>query len=397
MQWRLAIVALMLAATPAAPSSLDRGRYLATLGDCVICHTAPDAGAKAFAGGYPLHAAFGTVYSTNITPDAATGIGRWTSGDFYRAMHEGIAANGHHLYPAFPYPYFDKISRADSDAIYAYLRSLPRVRQPPRTNKLIFPTDIRWLMTFWNWLFTPQSQFKADPAKPADWNRGGEIVHGLGHCGGCHTPKNFFFSDKSAELLQGETIDGWYAPNLTGSVRTGLGHWSVPDIEQYLKTGKNRFGWTVGTMRAVVAQSTSRWSDADRHAVAVYLKSLPAAPETEPKEPNAEAMQAGQTVFVERCSVCHSARNAQYPSLAANSVVGAADPTTLLRVILKGSQSALVPGQKPGFSMPGFATLSDSELADLATYIRNSWGNHATPVSEKTVKRTRDMLRTKHH
>jgi mono/diheme cytochrome c family protein len=372
---------------------MENGRYLATMGDCIVCHTAPEGGAKPFAGGYPLHAAFGTVYSTNITPDFETGIGRWNADRFYRAMHHGIAADGRHLYPAFPYPYFDTISRTDSDAIFAYLRSLPPVRQPPRKNKLIFPTNIRWLMTFWNWLFMPQSQFKHDPSKSAAWNRGGALVHGLAHCGGCHTPKNFFFSDESGKLLWGMTIDGWHAPNLTGSARTGLGRWTVSDIEHYLKTGKNRFGWVVGSMRGVVTASSSKWTDADRHAVALYLKSLPAAPESKPKEPTADAMQDGQAVFVQHCAVCHSPRNTEYPSLATNSVVGATDPTTLLRVILKGSQSAAVSGRPRDFSMPGFAALTNEQLAHLATYLRNRWGNRADPVSVATANRTRDLLK----
>lgn len=374
-------------ATPA-----DRGRYLAKVGDCVICHTAPGADARPYAGGYPLHAAFGTVFSTNITPDEETGIGHWTADQFYRAMHRGIAADGHHLYPAFPYPYFDLITRADSDALFAYLQTLPALRQPPPKNKLVFPTNIRWLLTFWNWLFVPQTQFKADPARSAEWNRGGILVNGLAHCGGCHTPKDALFSDKSGQLLQGTTIDGWHAPNLTSSMRTGLGQWSLSDIAQYLKTGKNRFGWVVGSMRAVVAQSTSLWSDADRHAVAVYLKSLPAAPEPSTKLPGAQSMQRGQAVYVARCAACHVSGTGDYPSLAANSVVRDADPTTLLRILLKGSQSLAIPGQQHDFSMPAFAVLSDGELADLTTFLRHSWGNSAAPVSEETVRQARALL-----
>lgn len=369
-----------------------RGRYLVALGDCQICHTAPKPGAKPFAGGYPLHAVFGTVYSTNITPDAETGIGRWTASDFYRALHAGIAADGHHLYPAFPYPYFEKISRADSDAMYAYLRTVPPVHQPPHPDALLFPTNIRWLMTFWDWLFTPQSPFKPLRWKPAAWNRGGEIMHGLGHCGGCHTPKNFFFADKSDRAFQGTTIDGWRAPNLTGSMRTGLGSWSVADIEQFLKTGKNRHGRTVGSMRDVVRFSTSQWTDADRHAVAVYLKSLPAAPETEPAAPSANIMQSGQATYVARCAVCHDEHGSDYPSLANNTLLNAPDATTVLRVVLAGSQPPPVAGQSSGFSMPAFPVLSDVQLADVATYIRNSWGNHGGVVTASAAGRVRATL-----
>lgn len=370
-----------------------RGNYLVTQGDCVVCHTAPVAEAKPYAGGYPLHAIFGTVYSTNITPDKQTGIGSWTADQFYRAMHDGIAADGRHLYPAFPYAYFRKISRSDTDAIFAYLRTLPAVHQRNRQNKLIFPANIRWFMTFWDWMFTPQSPFKHDPSQSAVWNRGGEIVNGMGHCGGCHTPKNFLFANKSDKFLQGEVIDGWYAPNLTGSPRTGLGKWSAADIAQYLKTGENRYGWVVGSMRDVVRLSSSRWTDADRFAVATYLKSLPAEPEAEPKKPAPAAMQSGQAVFVARCSVCHSARNKDYPSLAENSLVNAPNATTLLHVILEGSQSASVPNQPAHFSMPGFPVLTNTELADVANYLRNSWGNHAGAVSPADAAKVRSSLK----
>ncbi|HEX4860269.1 MAG TPA: cytochrome c, partial [Rhizomicrobium sp.] len=239
-----------------AQPDVARGRYLATLGDCAICHTAPGASSRPYAGGYALHAYFGTVYSTNITPDKATGIGAWSADQFYRAMHEGIAADGRHLYPAFPYVYFTKLSRADSDALYAYLRTIPAVHERSLANKLVFPTNIRFAMTFWDWLTLDKSPLRPDPARSAAWNRGAALVNGLGHCGGCHTPKTFLFTDKAERTLQGETIDGWFAPNLTASRRTGLGAWSAADIEMYLKTGRNRFGRAVGAMQDVVRVST---------------------------------------------------------------------------------------------------------------------------------------------
>jgi mono/diheme cytochrome c family protein len=307
-------------------------------------------------------------------------------------MLEGIAAVGHHLYPAFPYPYFEKLSRADSDAIYAYLRTVPPVRQTPRPNKLIFPANIRPLLAFWNDLFTPQGAFAPDPSRSAVWNRGGALVHGLGHCGGCHTPKTVFFSDKSGKQLQGETVDNWHAPNLTGSPRTGLGRWSTADIEQFLKTGKSRFGWVVGNMRDVVRVSTSRWTEDDRHAVATYLKSLPASPERQPALPNNDVMRAGKAVYVARCAVCHEKHNGDYPSLARNTLLDVPDATTTLRVILQGSQSPAIGGQPGDFSMPAFPVLADKELADVATYIRNSWGNRAPSVSAADVKKLRKAI-----
>jgi mono/diheme cytochrome c family protein len=388
----LLAISIIVAPAAAQPGTLERGKYLVTLGDCEVCHTANKGGAQPFAGGFPLHATFGTVYSTNITPDKDTGIGNWTEDDFFRALHHGLDKQGNHLYPAFPYPYFQNITRADSDAILAYLHTLAPVHQPPRQNKLMFPTNIRWLMTFWNWLFTPQSEFKPDPSQSKAWNRGGQLVHGIAHCGGCHSPKNFFFSDEPGRLLQGATVDAWHAPNLTGSPNTGLGKWSVADVEQFLKTGKTRFNWVVGSMRDVVRVSTSQWSDADRHAVAVYLKSLPATPEKTPPKPDAAAMQDGQTIYAARCAVCHDRHNGDYPSLAKNSVVSEADPTTVLRVILEGSQSPAIPGRPRDFSMPSFAALSDKQLAAVATYIRNSMGNHAGGVSQSDAHDLRSQL-----
>jgi mono/diheme cytochrome c family protein len=375
-----------------AQTDVSRGKYLAAMGDCVVCHTAPGGRGAAFAGGYPLHATFGTVFSTNITPDKQTGIGSWTADQFYRAMHDGIAADGHHLYPAFPYVYFSRISRADSDAIYAYLHTVKPVHAVQRADRLVFPTNIRLGMAFWNMLYFDQSPVQRDPSKSAEWNRGSEIVNGLGHCGGCHTTKNYFFADKPGHFLEGEVADGWYAPNLTQSQRSGLGRWSVADIAQYLKTGSNRFGRVVGGMQDVVQESTSKMTDDDLKAIAVYLKSLPAAPEKPIEQPSAEVMRAGETVFVERCTVCHSPANARdYPPLAGNSTVLNSDPATLVRVIFHGAQSIADAKGRAGFSMPAFPVLSNVELADVATYIRNSWGNHAGAVSEKQAGEVRNL------
>lgn len=273
----LGLVFCLFAKTAGSQSVVDRGRYLATLGDCVVCHTAPRAAAPSFAGGYPLHAIFGTVYSTNITPDKQTGIGSWTSDQFFRALHDGVAADGHHLYPAFPYPYFRRVSRADSDALFAYLRTVKAQAFRPPPNRLMFPTNIRWLMVFWNTLFLQRSP-KAVAQGDSQWRRGADLVNGFGHCWGCHTPKTLLFSDEPGAFLRGGLIDGWFAPNLTGSQRTGLGRWTPQDITEFLKTGTNRFGRVTGSMQGVVRDSTSHWTENDRRSVSVYLKSLPAAP-----------------------------------------------------------------------------------------------------------------------
>ncbi|HWA91416.1 MAG TPA: cytochrome c [Rhizomicrobium sp.] len=386
------LVAASFAALPARAGEVERGRYLATLGDCAICHTAPGQSSRPYAGGYPLHATFGTVYSTNITPDDETGIGRWSKDRFYRALHDGIGADGRHLYPAFPYVYFARLPRADVDAIYDYLRTVKPVRATPPPNNLMFPTNLRFGMAAWNALFLDRTPLKPDPSKSAPWNRGAAIVNGLGHCGGCHTPKNVLFADKPGRFLQGETIDGWYAPNLTGSRRTGLGEWTAADIATYLETGSNRFGRAVGAMQDVVRVSTSHMTDADRAAIAAYLKSLPPAPEAPPRKPDAAQMQLGQAVFAERCAVCHATDARSYPPLAHNAVARLPDPATVLRVILQGSQSVPAPGKRPGFSMPAFPVLTNEELAAVATYVRNSWDNDAGPVSPKEAAAIRKRL-----
>jgi mono/diheme cytochrome c family protein len=367
----------------ARTAAVARGEYLAAAGDCVVCHTSN--GGPRFAGGYPLHAVFGTVFSTNITPDTLTGIGNWTADDLYRALHDGIGANQQRLYPAFPYPYFTHISRADSDALYAYLMSLTAVRYTPPPATLFFPANIRTLMLFWNFLFLSKGPLQPNQARSELWNRGAQIVNGVAHCGGCHTPKNLFFADKADRAFQGDVVDGWFAPNLTGSNSDGLGSWSMADLIQYLRTGKNRFSSVAGSMQAVVSDSTSRLSDADLGAIATYLKALPQAPEPVRTQPSVHAMTGGENIFTQRCAFCHQdgsdSASSDYPRLAGNTLVVARDATTVLRVILDGSQSAAVRGAPVGYSMPAFPVLSNEELAEVATYIRNAWGNKAAPVS----------------
>ena len=381
-------------AQAADTSQVARGRYLAIMGDCVVCHTRPEAGSPKFAGGYPLHAAPGTVYSANITPDKKTGIGKWTSAQFYRAMHEGIAADGRHLYPAFPYAYFTELTRADTDAIFAYLKTVKPVSYRPPPSKLIFPANVRMGMAGWNALFLDKTSFKPDARKSAAWNRGAQIVTGAGHCGACHSPKNILFADKVGDNMQGNLVDGWFAPNITNTKRDGLGDWSPQEIVQFLKTGRNAHAWAAGSMQQVVEASTSRMKDSDLNAIATYLKSLAPVPPKSPPAPDAKQMQAGQAVFVARCSVCHTRTSTQgYPTLVGNTLVQSQNPDTVLHIIQQGASTADTKNAGSGFSMPAFPVLSDQEMADVATYIRNSWGNKAPPVSKGDVKSLRKILK----
>jgi mono/diheme cytochrome c family protein len=395
------LLAACFAAVPVhAQEAVQRGAYLAVLGDCAGCHTAPHQ--PAFSGGLAFSAQFGTVYSTNITPDRQTGIGTWTQDQFYRALHQGIAADGHHLYPAFPYFYFARTSRADSDALLAYLKSLKPVYRPPTPNRLIFPFNIRALMIFWNWLYLDDKPFAPDPEKSAAVNRGAYLVTGLGHCAGCHTPKNMLFGDEASKALTGTVLENWFAANLTGGSVDGLGRWSEGDIAHYLATGRNQYATAAGTMQEKVTLSTSHMHDSDRAAIAAYLKSLPARSLVSPQPPDAAQMARGEALFVARCSYCHQPPGTpdtlkegdlpDYPKLSGDTLVMGRDPTTVLNIILAGAESPVTANEHTTFSMPAFPALSDGEIADVATYIRNAWGNSAPSVSGSDVGRLRRAI-----
>ncbi|HEX3753747.1 MAG TPA: cytochrome c, partial [Rhizomicrobium sp.] len=382
-----------------ADDAVARGRYLAVLGDCAGCHTTPHG--PAFAGGLPFSASFGTLYSSNITPDKQTGIGNWTADQFYRALHEGVAPGGRRLYPAFPYFYFTLLSRTDSDALFAFLKAQKPVHSTPPANQLHFPFNFRVVMVFWNWLFLQEGPYKPDPAKSLAWNRGAFIVNGLGHCAACHTPKNILFGDETSKSLTGAVEEEWFSANLTGNPHGGLGKWSRADIVRYLATGINKYATAAGTMQEKVSSSTSHMSDADRNAIAVYLKSLPGKGTQHAEKPEPEVMHHGAAIFVATCQECHQAPGTPdmpgtnlpvYPKLAGDTLVVGRDPTTVVRIILEGASSPTTPNAPNTFSMPGFAALSDSDIAAVATYVRNSWGNSAPPVAKEQVTTLRDNI-----
>jgi mono/diheme cytochrome c family protein len=350
----------------------------------------------------PFNAQFGTVYSTNITPDKETGIGSWNAGQFYRALHEGIAADGSHLYPAFPYVYFSRITQQDSDDLFAFLTSLKPVHQPPTPNKLVYPFNIRWGLAFWNWLYLPKAPPRIPPGQNAEWKHGEYLVNGLGHCAGCHTPKDFLFGDIKSRPLTGGLVDSWYAANLTGRPRDGLGKWSHDDLVKFLATGRNEYATAAGSMQEKVTLSTSHMQDSDRAAIAAYLKSLPARVSASPQPPDAAQMRRGEAVFVARCSYCHQppgtldtlneGGSPDYPKLPGDTLVMGRDPTTVLNIILAGAESPVTANERTTFSMPAFGTLSDGEIADVATYIRNAWSNRAPSVTAADVAKLRSAV-----
>jgi len=387
------------ATPPNASAQVQQGKYLAVLGDCTACHTTP--GGAFLAGGAPLQTPFGALVPPNITPDP-TGIGGWTDAQFIRAMRLGTAPGWKHLYPGFPYIYFTKISTPDLLALHAYLNTVTPVSHVVVANQLPFPYNIRLAMIGWNLLFFSPGRFVPDPQQSATWNRGAYLVDGLGHCGACHTAKNLLGGDKTSRYLQGALLAGWYAPGLSGDARTGLGGWSAQDIIDYLKTGHNRQDAAAGPMADVVEHSTSLMTPQDLQAITEYLKSQPApaglvAPSPIPA--TTPAMQTGAATYQANCAACHTSAGTGipnlFPALAGSAVVQSPNPATLIRVIFQGVQSARTPQAPTGPAMPTFGwKLSDAEIADVATYIRNAWGNAATPVKQAVVSNARAKLVT---
>ena len=383
-------------ATTLNADQVRRGQYLVAVGDCMSCHSR--SGGQPLAGGLGLNTPFGVIYSPNITSDVKTGIGGWSEATFYRAMHEGKGAHGEELYPAFPYPWFTKTSRADDDAILAYLKTTPAVSYTAPSNRLPFPLNIRFMVHGWNLLFFHKSDgVRSDPAQSAEWNRGAYIVNSLGHCSACHSPKNLLGADKKNRFLQSGVLDNWTAPDLTGNARTGLGAWSVGDITEYLKTGRNARAAAAGSMAEAVSYSTSLMTDADRHAIAVYLKTLPASPVTDAPSPDAGAMRRGEAIYSDACASCHleggRGQSRYFPPLRVDTMAQQSDPTGLLHLILAGGRTAPTPSRPAPLSMPSFAwKLNNREVADVATYIRNSWGARAAPVTAGQASKVRRSL-----
>jgi mono/diheme cytochrome c family protein len=382
------------AADPDSYVDVARGKALVTAGDCVACHTA--SGGQPFAGGLALQTPFGAINTANITPDNATGIGSWSADDFARAMHEGRRPGGTYLYPAFPYPYYTKVTRGDLDAIYTYLRTLPPVESRVNRNTLPFPFNIRMSMIGWNMLFFTPGDFRPDPKRSDEFNRGAYLVEGLGHCGACHTPFNVFGASRDDQYLQGNQIDNWTAPNITNDRQAGLGKWSVDDIVQYLKTGQTRFSLASGPMKDVIENSTSKMPDTDLKAIAVYLKERGAAgsPAPAPLPASDRRMQVGEAIFVDTCSACHARNGAgverMFPKLAGNVITAQDDPASLVRIVIGGGRAAATDTRPTAPAMPSLGyRLNDQQIAAVVTYVRNSWGNAAAPVSAETVRALR--------
>jgi mono/diheme cytochrome c family protein len=400
----LALPALVLCgchATSAAEDSqdfpqVDTGRYLATVGDCAACHTQQGSD-QAFAGGRPIETPFGTLLASNITPDRETGIGAWTDDEFVNALTRGTGRNGAHLYPAMPYNYLTKLSRADALAIRAYLKTIPPASHEVTSNQLPFPFDIRLSMVAWNALFFTPGAFRPTEGKSDEWNRGAFLVEGPMHCGACHTPKNFLGGDETGRSLQGSATQGWFAPDITNDFQRGLGHWSADEVAAYLKTGHTARAAASGPMAEEVALSSSRMTEGDLHAIAIYLKDQPGREQPPPTPPADNVSKVGAAIYADECSACHGPAGAGVPGLspglAGSSAVHSTDPASLLHVVLRGARSVATDGAPTAPAMPSFAwLLTDDQVAAVATYVRNAWGNAAPAVTGRQAESARRDL-----
>lgn len=396
----LAAGASLLAIAPASAADqadqIMRGRYQAVLGDCNGCHTKP--GGRPLAGGLPLETPFGALVPPNITPDHATGIGNWSESDFRSMMKSGIGHDGVRLYPAMPYPAYTRMNAQDISDLWAYLTTVEPVSNKVEANQLPFPVNIRLAMWGWNLLNFTEQDFKPDPSRSAEWNRGAYIVQGAGHCGTCHTPKSVLGADEDSDFLQGASLQGWFAPDITNNPQSGLGKWSEEDLVVYLKTGVNGHSIASGPMAEAIENSTSKMTDPDLKAIAVYLKSLgkDIAGAQAPR-PEQARMVAGEAIYHDTCSACHggdgAGAGALVPPLVGNAIVAQGNPETLARVVLAGSQAVHTAGAPTTPAMPSLAwRLKDPEIADVLTYVRSSWGNAAPAVSSDDVAAVRKEL-----
>ena len=396
--------------TPARdPGLIDRGAYLAKLGDCAACHSIP--GRPAFSGGLKMGTPIGAIYSTNITPDPTHGIGRFTFADFDRALRYGVA-DGHSLYPAMPFTSYYNTKPEDVRALYAYFRyAVAPASIPNQASDIPFPLSMRWPLTYWRWLFASKpTPFTAPAGFDRAQAQGAYFVDGLGHCGECHTPRNVFMQLKAvrqtdgAPYLSGAVIENYFAPSLRTDQAGSLRDWSEVELAQFFQTGANSRGIAFGSMSDVIIHSTQYMSEADAKATAHYLKSLDSQAPSDPSftyNPSSgkalksgDASAEGATVYLNNCAACHRPDGRGYervfPALAGNPVVEASSPESVISIIFKGSTTPRTAQTPAQFTMPGFAwRLSDIEVMQVANFVRSNWGNRGPQVTLSDVERLR--------
>jgi len=388
-----------------------RGAYIAVLGDCAFCHTGPRG--QAFAGGLKISTPIGAVYSSNITPDPETGIGRYSLKDFIRAMRFGVRPDGSRLYPAMPYTAYARVTDQDLQDLLAYLKSgVAPVHEASRSTDISWPLNLRWPLALWDAAFHDPSPFQANASKDPQWNRGAYLVEGLAHCGTCHTPRGLFFEEKDARgttnlYLSGARLDDFSPINLRGNEGDGLGRWGADAIASLLKSGRNEHSAVTGSMADVVRHSTQYMTEQDVGAIATYLKSLSPAPGTRSgfaaNDTTTRTILAGTEqspggrIYMDSCAACHrlsgGGESLTFPTLAGNSTVLNSDPSSLVTVILNGARAPVTDAAPTGLAMPGFRwRYDDTDIAALATFVRASWGNDAPAVSAAQVSHLRHDL-----
>ena len=382
--------------TPPAGESVARGAYLVRVGNCMGCHT--ERGGTPFAGGRPIETPFGTVYASNLTPHQTTGIGEWSADHFWRALHNGRSRDGRLLYPAFPYPNYTLVTRADSDAIHAYLRSLPPADRANTPNRLRWPYSTQAALAVWRALYFSPGEHQEDRTQSAEWNRGAYLVRGLGHCSACHTARNAFGASDMMDLSGGLIpMQNWYAPSLTSSREAGVADWEPAQIVRLLQAGVAPRGTVLGPMAEVVLQSTQHLAPPDLHAMATFLKALPQHPaedKTAAPAMSENVAARGAKLYEQHCAQCHGDKGegvpGAYPALAGNRAVTLPVTANLVQVVLGGGFPPATAGNPRPFGMPPYATvLSDADVAAVISHIRGAWGNRAPAVSEFTVTRQR--------
>jgi mono/diheme cytochrome c family protein len=387
-----------VAAAAPSDSLIARGAYLARAGNCQTCHT--EQGGQPYAGGLGIATPFGTVFTSNLTPDNKTGIGMWSSSHFWRAMHNGRSKDGRLLYPAFPYTSYTQVTREDSDALFAYLGSLPAVVQPNQPHALRFPYQSQAALAVWRALYFSPGVYEPDTARSAEWNRGAYLVKGLGHCAACHTARNALGASDAGLDLAGGLIpmQNWYAPSLTSPHEAGVSDWDKQHIVALLKTGVSPRASVTGPMAEVVQRSTQYLSDADLGAMAQFLKELPVS-HTAPPEPAAiktqgESVERAAKLYEQNCAQCHGAKGEgianAYPALAGNRAVTMSQASNLVQIVLNGGYAPATQANPRPFGMPPFVlVLGDTDMALVLTHIRQSWGNRASEITPLEVNRIR--------
>jgi mono/diheme cytochrome c family protein len=389
----------------ASASQIEQGRYLALAGNCMACHTTR--GSPPLAGGRRIDTPFGGVYSSNLTPDPETGLGRWTAQDFWQAMHRGRSQNGRLLIPAFPYNHTSVITRQDSDAIFAWLNTQAPVVQAQPAHTLFWPVGTQPALAVWRSLFFEPSPFQADKSQSVEWNRGAYLVQGLGHCAACHSPRNALGASGAVNDLSGGLmpVTNWYAPDLTRDSESGMASTPLPEIVRLLRTGASDTAQTSGPMGDVVQHSLQHLKETDLQAMSVYLQSRaqstpqPAPAKAEPARISLQVATLGSAVYERQCLQCHGEQGAgvktssdevAYPALAGNRAVLLSDPTNLVQLVLYGGYGPATAGHPRPFGMPpAVLELQDRDIAAVLTHLRTRWGNQASEVTPLQVNRIR--------